>query len=159
MTLPVHSSHEVDVQVSRKVLIRLRQVVVRVVVKIVNLLSARPTRRITGRLRKLRTEPWPPLVFVPVVKGSRIGRGQSITAYALLIFEHQRQPRLEPQIGPDKNPPQSIRILPIKRFAVVALIAGFQADEVSGGLVARTVVADCRRHKNATPELGRRSNL
>ena len=40
MTVPVRSRHEVDVQVGRIVRIRLRQVVIRVVVEIVDLLSA-----------------------------------------------------------------------------------------------------------------------
>src|SRR5262245_25081317 len=106
MPLPMGSGDEVDMQMGRIILIRLRQIVIRMMVEIVDLLNPRPTRWIARGLRKLRTESRPPLFLVTVIEGSRIERGQSITAHALLIFEHQRQPRLEPQIRPDKDSPQ-----------------------------------------------------
>ena len=56
MTLPVCSSYQVDVQVGRIFFIRFRYVVIRMMVEIVDLLSPSPTRWISGRFRKLRTQ-------------------------------------------------------------------------------------------------------
>src|SRR5690242_19986616 len=87
MPLPMGSGNEVDVQVGWIFLVRRRQIVIRMMVEIVDLLNPRPTRRIPRRLRKLRTEFRPPLVLVAIIEGSRIERSQSITAYAVVIFK------------------------------------------------------------------------
>ena len=121
------------------------------VVEVMDCLDPSPTRRVAGRVGNCAQSLGPPFVFVALVKSSRIKRGQGVAAYSLLIFEHERQLRLEPQIRADKDSPQRIGIFLIKRFAVVALVAGFQADEVSGRLIAGPIIADDRPHAYALP--------
>src|SRR4029078_9244431 len=99
-----------------------------------------------------------PFVLVAIVKGPRIGRGQGITANPVVIFTHQRRAGLEPQIRPDKDPPQSVRILSVKRLAVIALVARLEADEVRGRLVTRAVIAEYFRHQRYF-QLGCRPNI
>src|SRR4051794_24732513 len=112
-------------------------------IAMVRLLNARPGRGIPFRGAELRAKERTPFGFVTLIKRAGIERPEGIAADAVLVFENEAQIRLKRQIGSDVNPAKSIRIFPIEWLAIVAVIAGLEADVISAGLVAHPGATDC----------------
>ncbi|MCW5556833.1 MAG: hypothetical protein KIT22_03190 [Verrucomicrobiae bacterium] len=73
-----------------------------------------------------------------------IQRPERIAAHAAVVLENQAQFRLKGEVGSDEDASESVRILPIKRLAVRAVVAGLEADVIGAGFIARTRVPDAK---------------
>src|SRR5262245_43182958 len=73
----------------------------------------------------------------------RIQCTERIPADAILILEQQAQFRLKREIWADEDAPKRIGIVPVKRIAILAVVACFQAYVVRTWCVAGQRVSDC----------------
>lgn len=137
ITSALRSRQQVNVQLRWIGGVRLRAEIIRVVITGMNLLHSCPSVRIPRRRGKPRAQIRPPLRLVAREKSPRIQRAQGVTADALFVFQDETQFRLVGEVGPHKDSAQCVWVLPIKRFAVAAMISCLEANIVSPRLIAR----------------------
>src|SRR4030095_209006 len=106
---------------------------IRMMIDVMNLLCPGPCRRVTLRAGELGTKLRTPLGFITGVKFTGIKRAEGVAADAAGVFEDEAQVRLKSQIRSDKDSTQGVRIVLEERFAIAAVVSGFQANMVGTG--------------------------
>src|SRR6266850_3118876 len=102
ITPPLGARQQINVQMGRIMVVRVRAEVIRVVIAIMNLLHASPLAGITLRSGKTSAKARSPLGLVPRKKGMRIKSSQRISANSLAVFQYEAQFGLEGKVRTNK---------------------------------------------------------
>src|SRR5690242_6679660 len=109
-----------------------------------DLLCPRPPGWITDWLRVLPANLRQPLRDVGVIKSPGIQRAKRVAAHPVVVLQHEREFRLEFQVGADKNVAEHSGIIEQMR-GIPAVVTGAQTNLVSGINIARFTAADLKR--------------
>ena len=123
-------------QMRRVDIVGIRAEVIWMVVQMVDLFDSRPGVRRPAGIGEFAAQLRSQLTLKTIKERSRIERGKCVACDALVIFQNDGQLGFELQIRADIDASQRIRIVLVKRFTILAVVAGLQADVEGGGFIA-----------------------
>src|SRR5260221_9959194 len=133
---------QVDVQVRRKACHQLVVGAPRVVDQVGDLLVPRPALSCGDvRLGVAKPQRRPPLRLHALLERPAVQRAKAVAAHPVLVFDHERQPRLKHSVGRRIEMAEQVRVAKLRR-RVGAVVPGLQADPVQVAQVAGTVAAN-----------------